>query len=373
MLSTISIKNFKNLDGLAINSLSRVNLITGQNNSGKSTLLEAIALYLAKCDFNFIFQLLEEKGENFNQINNKNNTTDFYLKAISSIFNNRNIGFDINDAIEISGFNSITNIIQTTKIRFVKFIEEYINQNDMYSTKTKKVVIDRNTVLSENEYSIGLQLQVGKNDYILPLDKEIGYSKIPYFNLGTKSGFQFIRTKNINREINGKLWDSITLTDKEKFVIEALKIIEPLVERIAFIEDGSRSRSAVIKLSSSNNVIPLLSMGDGINRVLTIVLALVNSENGYLLIDEFENGLHYSIQVKLWEIIFKLANELNIQVFITTHSDDCIYGFDTVLNSPNNIIEGKLLRLDNINGKIKQIEYNKDDLRIATEQHIETR
>ena len=65
-------------------------------------------------------------------------------------------------------------------------------------------------------------------------------------------------------------------------------------------------------------------MGDGINRILTIILAMVNCENGYLLIDEFENGLHYSVQEKLWEIIFYLAKRLNIQVFATTHSNDTI-------------------------------------------------
>jgi AAA15 family ATPase/GTPase len=71
-------------------------------------------------------------------------------------------------------------------------------------------------------------------------------------------------------------------------------------------------------------------MGDGMNRILTIILALVNSDNGCLLIDEFENGLHYTVQENLWRIIFHLSKELNIQVFATTHSEDCIKGFQSV-------------------------------------------
>lgn len=114
-------------------------------------------------------------------------------------------------------------------------------------------------------------------------------------------------------------------------------------------------------------------MGDGINRILTIILALVNSDNGFLLIDEFENGLHHSIQEKLWEIIFNLANKLNVQIFVTTHSEDCISGFENVLNSPQNTLDGKLIRLDNINGKVKQVEFSKEELKIATDQNIETR
>jgi len=114
-------------------------------------------------------------------------------------------------------------------------------------------------------------------------------------------------------------------------------------------------------------------MGDGINRVLTIILALVNSDNGYLLIDEFENGLHYSVQSQLWNIIFNLAKILNVQVFVTTHSEDCIYGFENVLNSSIESGGGMLIRLENEDGKIKQVEFRPDELKIATNLNIETR
>jgi len=114
-------------------------------------------------------------------------------------------------------------------------------------------------------------------------------------------------------------------------------------------------------------------MGDGINRVLTIILALVNSDNGFLLIDEFENGLHYTVQKQLWEIIFKLSYILQIQVFATTHSEDCISGFEQTLNNSQNQSMGKLIRLDNKNGNIVQVEFNANELKIADEQDIEIR
>ncbi len=130
---------------------------------------------------------------------------------------------------------------------------------------------------------------------------------------------------------------------------------------------------AVIKLSNNPRVLPLQSMGDGINRILTIILALVNADNGFLLIDEFENGLHYTVQKQLWDIIFKLAPKLNVQVFVTTHSEDCISGFESVLNSPGNSLDGKLIRLDNKNGTIKQVEFSAHELKIANDQNIEIR
>ena len=221
-------------------------------------------------------------------------------------------------------------------------------------------------------FKVGIEIRVGNINYITTLEESQPY-RFGYRGFGTNENFQFIGTRNIDREINGKLWDKITLTENENYVIEALKIIEPNTERIAFIEENPRERTAVIKLSNATNVLPLLSMGDGINRILTIILALVNSNNGILLIDEFENGLHYTVQERLWSMIFNLAKKLNVQVFVTTHSEDCISGFENILNNSENTSDGKLIRLDNENGIIKQVEFNAKELKIANEQNIDIR
>lgn len=378
MIDSIDIKKYRNLDGLRIESLSKVNLITGKNNTGKSTLLEAVALYATKCDPSIIFQILEERGENYRQISGNKNVTEANIKALSSLFTGRLIGFGKDNTISIGTventlFGKQDSIEKSVSLRFVKFYDEIIGQSEESVNRRKRTIIENDDDKHIIDYKLGLEIRVGTFTFILPLDDERFYNRIGFRGIRDIENFQFIRTRNIDREINGKLWDTIALTEKEQNVIEALKIIEPLVERIAFIEEGTRNRSAVIKLSNSNNVFPLRSMGDGINRILTIILALVNSDNGFLLIDEFENGLHHSIQEKLWEIIFNLSNKLNVQIFATTHSEDCISGFENILNSPQNSLDGKLIRLDSVNGKIKEVVFTKEELKIATDLNIETR
>jgi AAA15 family ATPase/GTPase len=377
MIDSIDIRKYRNLDELRINSLARVNLIIGKNNAGKSTLLEAIALFVTKCDLGILLQLLKERGEIYDQIPNNINVTETNIKTLSSLFSNRKVGFGQTDAITIGTventlFGEQRNPETSITLRFVKYIEEH-NDLEEFEITSKRTVIENENANRLVDYKLGLEIRTGENPYILTLETGRLFRK--YRNIrshGRTENFLFISTRNIDREINGQLWDKITLTEKEQVVIEALKIIEPLAERIAFIEESGK-RSAVIKLSDSNNIFPLLSMGDGINRIFTIILALVNSDNGYLLIDEFENGLHHSVQEKLWKIIFNLSSKLNIQVFVTTHSEDCISGFENILNSPNNNLDGKLIRLDNINGKIKEVEFNKEELKIATDQDIEIR
>lgn len=377
MLDSLDIKNFRNLKELRISSLGRVNLITGRNNTGKSTILEAIAIYATKGDLNLIYQLLGERGENFRQSDSNKNFIESNIRTLSSMFTNRLVGFERDNYISIGSventlFGETNSSEKSISLRFLKYFDEIQRDNQGVITTRKRTILEGEADKQIANFKVGLEIKVGSSSYILPLEEDRPY-RFGFKGLGNTESFQFIRTRNIDREINGKLWDNITLTEKEKYVIEALQIIEPTTERIAFIEETPRERTAVIKLSNTTGVLPLRSMGDGINRILTIILALVNSDNGFLLIDEFENGLHHTVQEQLWKVIFSLAEKLNIQVFVTTHSEDCISGFENILNSPENTLEGKLIRLDNINGKIKQVEFNAQELKIATDQNIETR
>lgn len=367
MLNSLFINNYRKLQDFKIDSLGRVNLITGKNNTSKTTLLEAIAIYATKGELSFIVDLLTERGEKFRRFSETETrmNTESNMINYSSLFTNRLFGFEKENEITIGS------AAYSVRLRFVKFHDD--TQKDLDGALVRKrSIIAKGTADQYPTYHVGFESSNGDGAHLLSLEEHTpaGFN---FHRKGETNTLQFIRTRNIDREINGKLWDNITLTEKEAYVIDALKIIEPDTERIAFIEDLSRERSAVIKLSNGTAILPLHSMGDGMNRILTIILALVSSDNGYLLIDEFENGLHYSVQEKLWCIIFSLAKKLNVQVFVTTHSDDCISGFQNTLNNPDHELTGKLIRLDNVNGLIKQVEFSANELKIATNQHIEIR
>jgi len=101
MLNSLNIRNYRSLKELKINSLGKVNLITGKNNTGKSTILEAIALYAGKGDLSIIYQFLSERGENFKQSDSNKNPTESNIKSLSSLFTNRLVGFESENIISI--------------------------------------------------------------------------------------------------------------------------------------------------------------------------------------------------------------------------------------------------------------------------------
>lgn len=385
MLDSLEIKNFRNLKELQITSLGKVNLIVGKNNTGKSTILEALAIYATNRGPDILFELLEERREYSRSEKNrmtgeKNNIEEYNVQALSSLFTDRVISFDADDSVYIGNIkNKKLNYEKSEKkpvsFRFILYVKEMGKDDDgnvfHRIRKHQQLALEINTVSSSENYNIGLEINIGNHPILVDLDND---RPNRFMNVGrfVKDDYQLIRTNNIDRETNGTLFDNIALTDKEQYVINALKIIEPTSERIAFIGENRRERYAVIKLANNPRILPLRSMGDGMNRILTIILAMVNADNGFLLIDEFENGLHYTTQEQLWKVIFSLAKQLNIQVFATTHSEDCIRGFEAVLNSSGQG-DGKLIRLHNDNGMIKEVEFNAEELKIATNRNIEIR
>jgi predicted ATP-dependent endonuclease of OLD family len=107
-------------------------------------------------------------------------------------------------------------------------------------------------------------------------------------------------------------------------------------------------------------------------RLFGLVLALVNARDGILLVDEVDSGLHYTVYPALWRLIFQVAADLNVQVFATTHSWDCIEGFQQAAQQVDDEA-GMLIRLERRQGHIVPILFDTSRLSIATRQEIEVR
>ena len=97
-------------------------------------------------------------------------------------------------------------------------------------------------------------------------------------------------------------------------------------------------------------------MGDGMTHILNMIIALLGCENGILLLDEAESGLHYTTQNKLWKLIFELSEKYHVQVFATTHSNDCINAF-----RKNNLVQrGLIYRLEHVKQHFRSQRYDNE-------------
>ncbi len=183
-----------------------------------------------------------------------------------------------------------------------------------------------------------------------------------------------VPANGLNREQIIELWDGIAMTGLEREVINALRLIAPGVEGLNLVSAPTPEgeRDLIVSVAGIDKPLPLHGLGNGMWRSLGIALTLVNAKFGILLIDEFENGLYYSVQPDLWRFIFRMARSLNVQVFATTHSWDSIEAFQRAAREDHQE-KGLLIRLESKKGEIGVTLYGERELTIATREHIEVR
>lgn len=175
-----------------------------------------------------------------------------------------------------------------------------------------------------------------------------------------------------------ELFDRVVLTDDEKLVLEALQTIEPDIERIAYVNHNAirnsfESRSGfVVRLSNTNQRVPIGSMGDGVWRMLGLALAIVSAKDGVLFVDEIDTGLHFTTMSDIWKLIWETAKRLNVQVFATTHNSDCWRSLASIASEEDAAEDGiSIQRIEK--DKNIAVSFNEREIIIAAEREIEVR
>ena len=359
MLRSLEIRNYRNLRHLTIEKLGRVNLLVGKNNTGKTSVLEAVAIYASKQDeISTIKLLLQRRGEFYTDSTSYLENNLASLSALYTDYDPKYFESDPESGIHIKEHEVDSNMTSL----FIDFRKAYLTSKTDNSGReiNEYVVAEQEEDIEQREFRHEIKFFRGLRQTTFSLDNQIIF--LSNRTNGAPSQFQYVDSKNQTQQPVEFLYSKIALSDKEDMVVDALKILEPGTERFSLIKDDQ----PIIRLGDGK-VRKLSSMGDGVSRVFSIMLSMVNCNGTYLLIDEFENGLHYSVQEKLWEIIFYLSERLNIQVFATTHSNDTIKAFGEVAKSKPEYSDAQLIQLRNVKGIISAVLFNTDDVETAME------
>lgn len=367
MLSSFFVKNFRLFDQIKISPLGRVNLLVGRNNSGKSALLEAIELYASNASSETLRGLINAREETWHAREITEVGVPFD-NPVRYIFHGRKLPSPNEDGMVIGPANDTDE-----QIRLV--VAAFGNTTDEQGMPKRSIL--HGDEISKFVGEIQFVLMAGDGHsfrWVLSLNEDLTRRHFGAPGRATpKCPFQSVPTRNMSRQKAAALWDLVGLTDLSEEVISGLSRIDESIVAIQFVEsDSEKSRIPYVRTRTSREPLPLKSMGDGITRLFHILIALVTARDGILLIDEFENGLHWSVQADVWKTIFRVASRLNVQVFATTHSRDCIRGFGEAWVEQQE--SGRFFRLETApKGGVRAKAYTVETLIDAIESEVEVR
>ncbi len=283
MIEEIEIVKYKGFKNLKLNNLSQINIISGENNVGKTALLEAIFIYDYGlldyevvgifCSLNPFLFIAKTRDIQKNRIKK-------YLKDIDFLIQIDELTLNIQYKPTYSFSEKEKEELKNLKQDYNNFIVSYINDNL----------------------------------YILPID-----------NISTNDieTYSYINSSKPTNQRLVKLYSNIQSKGIQHKFLNYLKLLDSDIE---WIEPQLLDDEMLLRINLENPKRSLISseLGEGTNRYIEILATLLSNRGGTVLIDEIENGIHYTKLYDIWKAIIEIIQKENIQLFVTTHNLESI-------------------------------------------------
>ena len=290
--SDVRIQRYRGLDGLALEGLKRINLIAGVNNAGKTSLLEAIYLLTRQNDEAGLLDVIRWRGRL------EGEPDPLWLVE------------QMPPAIRIEGcFDEVNGNSASLDAQRVNEPGEDIEDQTTFLAK----------LAIESSYAGHAQ----STDVALFSDRP------------RRTSFQGQRWL-CRSAFTSPFWVSRAdaLSESNKAALEAgtkAKVIDFIKEHldahVTNIELADKFNRFLVSHQDFDRAPDLSSFGDGMRRIFEVGLLFASVQGGVLLIDEFENAIHTALLVPFTRMVQELAVELNVQIFLTTHSKETLDAF----------------------------------------------
>lgn len=294
-IKELYIKSFRGIRDLELSDLGEINILLGKNNSGKTSLLEAIGIIENPFELGSIIHV----GKQREILNNQNSSYTIFKNMLNKSSND----IDIKGTIKEKKFElyiSGKKISVITEIAYTPIVEGFegkakIDFGELSKTENIRILqTDNNFIVSSN-------MNILPIIHIAPIDHLLENSPNEVIKKGKKK----------------ELIQLLSIFDKD---IIGLEMVEENKKTVPFIEHK--------KLG----LMPLSTYGDGLKKVLLLGSSIIKAEKGVLLIDEVETAIHTDALVDVFKWFVKACKRYRVQVFMTTHSIEVI---DAILESQN--------------------------------------
>ena len=294
MLTSIKLKNFRGFAELEIPKFSRVNLIGGVNNAGKTGLLEAIYLLLERKA-----QKISSGLPNLFRAQSGVNEDRYFWRWLAHN-GSKDSAMEIGGDVQPYGYANIW----------------WDRQNSPTPRQGTQFVNAAERRLTVTELNDAANLTWPHPEVFSPRPSP-----------PIEDAQVFIKASKKTK--GGK--------DGEERMESLLREIEPRLKRVRAYPDEQTNQPLVhVGLRGVEDALPAPQLGQGFNRLLRIYSAMLSAEAKVFLIDEVETGLHHSVLPTIWKGLAAVAREEGVQIFATTHSREAILAAHRVFSKETN-------------------------------------
>ena len=329
-LNSLSIKNFRGINNLELNNLSNINILVGDNNCGKTSVLEAISLFQNPLEINNILTSCCKRGRDIISI------FDLFLEMFPRENINKNIEIISSINSVLYNLNINGKLIERINPNLYRCIEndEYFDENYFENRIFKgRIKVKKNTeVINEKEINLS---EEKIQSTLADLSNQI-------INMVYVSPYDYLYNRLIDDTIN------VIKSGEKEEVIKLLKILDNNIEDFNVLKSKNKPSSIYIK-HSKYGFMSLSSFGDGVKKILTLASAVVSAKNGILLIDEIETAIYKNILNDVFGWLINACKIYKVQLISTTHSLEVI---DAFIQTSKNIDKLTCFRLEHYNENI---------------------
>lgn len=308
--SEINIGRFRGLKDLYLPNLRKINVLLGDNNSGKTSLLEAIQI-LAEPSFRHIINICSSRSRSNFIFSDLSRLMYAFPRDEEKMSMHLSCIYDRSDSLDVF----LKGTFQPTNVADILLKKEELHLlKGLLSNRTTINSFSGKLVKSYKEHCTSDDIFISTVDLILRrsrLNPSSKITEIVYLDSANFSGFD----SQIFRVGQNEKYKEIC--------VQVLRIFDDTIEDIQLLTDDLNSPIKCIK-SSRVGTIPIDNYGDGVQKVVAMAGAIAKAHGGVLLIDEFETGIHAHNYNDIFNFLLKACMAYDIQLFVTTHSIEAI-------------------------------------------------
>ena len=361
MYKAFRVRRFRCFEDLSVDGLERINLIAGVNNVGKTALLEAVFLHCAAYNPEMVLRIDGFRGVAAARV-------EFGRLGHSPwelVFNR----FDTAKTVVLEGQNTVSGrrVLELRTVGESEVAKIVGVPPLMGAEEGERAAIPMAQVLElryEEDERKGVSHLVldSQGIRVQPFPPPPPF---PAYFISTRS---FAAREAAREDV--QLYGQLEIRGEHEQILEVLRMIEPRLRRVAAIAIG---KEVILHGDLGwGPMLPLPVMGEGIVRLAALIVRIASARDGVVLLDEFENGLHYAALPLVWRAVRDVARRFNVQVLTTTHSRECIVAAHQAF-SETFPYDFRLYRLDRVDDAISAVMYDQETLAAAIETGLEVR